>query len=82
MRNTFSVGIFGALAILGLSGTAATRAEPQSARAVVDVETLGPKVGDTVQDVTLPDQLGTPRALKSMMGPKGAVLVFFRSADW
>jgi hypothetical protein len=44
--------------------------------------TLGPKVGDRVPDFTLPDQNGVARPLASLLGPKGAVLVFFRSADW
>jgi hypothetical protein len=30
----------------------------------------------------LPDQHGITRSLRSLMGPKGAILVFFRSADW
>jgi len=55
-------------------------AQPQ--RAPVDVSTLGPKVGDRVPDFTLPDQHGKPWTLQSVMGPKGAMLVFYRSADW
>jgi hypothetical protein len=29
-----------------------------------------------------PDQAGRTQTLKSIMGPKGAMLVFCRSADW
>ena len=47
-----------------------------------DPQTLGPKVGERVPDFTLQDQHGATRTLKSTFGPKGAVLVFFRSADW
>ena len=47
-----------------------------------DPLTLGPKVGERVPEFSLPDQLGSTRTLKSTFGPKGAVLVFFRSADW
>ena len=47
-----------------------------------DPATLGPKVGDRVPGFTLPDQSGAARPLASLLGPKGAVLVFFRSADW
>ena len=47
-----------------------------------DPQTLGPKVGEPVPDFTLTDQHGTPRSLRSTFGPEGAVLVFFRSADW
>jgi cytochrome oxidase Cu insertion factor (SCO1/SenC/PrrC family) len=48
----------------------------------VDVQAIGPKVGERVADFTLRDQSGQPRTLKSTMGPKGLMLVFFRSADW
>lgn len=48
----------------------------------VDVATLGPQVGDKVPDVNLSDQRGQMRTLASLMGPKGLVLVFNRSADW
>jgi len=47
-----------------------------------DPTTLGPRVGEHVPDFTLPDQHGVERPLRSMYGPKGTVLVFFRSADW
>lgn len=48
----------------------------------IDVSRLGPQVGNVVPSFTLPDQHGTQRTLQSVMGPKGAMLVFFRSADW
>ena len=48
----------------------------------IDVQALGPQVGTAVPPFTLQDQSGTPRTLQSVMGPRGAVLVFFRSADW
>ena len=48
----------------------------------VDVASLGPGVGEAVPSFTLNDQHGTPRTLSSLIGPKGAILVFFRSADW
>jgi hypothetical protein len=47
-----------------------------------DPQSLGPKVGERVPELSLPDQHGTMRSLRSTLGPKGAVLVFFRSADW
>ena len=47
-----------------------------------DPQTLGPKVGERVPDFNLQDQHGAARTLKSAFGAKGAVLVFFRSADW
>ena len=50
--------------------------------AMPDVQTLGPQVGAKVPDFSLADQNGRVQTLKSILGPKGAVLVFFRSADW
>jgi peroxiredoxin len=39
-------------------------------------------VGERVPEFNLKDQNGTTRTLRSIMGPKGAMLVFVRSADW
>src|SRR5258705_12102685 len=44
---------------------------------------LGPAINAKAPDIgTPPDQTGAPRALGSLMGEKGMVLFFFRSADW
>lgn len=48
----------------------------------IDVSKLGPQVGERVPDFTLKDQNGKPWSIQSIMGPKGAMLVFYRSADW
>jgi hypothetical protein len=48
----------------------------------IDVSKLGPQVGEHVPDFTLTDQDGKAWTLSSIMGPKGAMLVFIRSADW
>lgn len=45
-------------------------------------ETPGPAVGAHVPEFELPDQGGQSRNLHSLSGPKGLMLVFFRSADW
>ena len=42
----------------------------------------GPDSGQQVPAFSAQDQDGRRRTLKSIMGPKGAMLVFFRSADW
>ena len=65
--KTFSFG----LAI----GLAALAQAPHPAK-------TGPAVGDPVPSFSGPDQHGSTRTLASIMGPKGAMLVFFRSADW
>ena len=48
----------------------------------IDISKLGPQVGQRVPDFNLKDQSGKSWTLQSIMGPKGAMLVFFRSADW
>jgi len=42
----------------------------------------GPATGQPAPSFTLPDQNGIERNLNSILGPKGALLVFYRSADW
>ena len=42
----------------------------------------GPEVGQQVPAFSATDQNGRTQDLKSIMGPQGAMLVFFRSADW
>ena len=44
---------------------------------------LGPPVGTIAPPLgTLSDQTGTPRTFADLTGPKGLVLMFFRSAGW
>jgi len=43
---------------------------------------FGPAIGSRMPDFTLLDQNGKPHALRALLGPKGAVILFFRSADW
>ena len=42
----------------------------------------GPAVGEAVPAFSTTDQTGRTQTLASVMGAKGAMLVFFRSADW
>ena len=42
----------------------------------------GPEVGQLIPDFSAVDQDGRTQTLESIKGPKGAMLVFFRSADW
>jgi hypothetical protein len=53
-----------------------------SSRTPVAVSKLGPQVGEQVPDFKLKDQHGKPWTLASIMGPNGAMIVFYRSADW
>jgi len=67
MRKTLSIG----LAI----GLAALAQAPRPAK-------TGPAVGEAVPAFSAADQNGRTQSLQSLMGAKGAMLVFFRSADW
>jgi len=69
-----------AVALTTLVPRAASMQAPQPTR--IDVSKLGPQVGERVPDFSLPDQNGRTRTLESIMGPRGAMLVFVRSADW
>ena len=42
----------------------------------------GPDAGQPVPAFSAQNQGGKTQTLQSVMGPKGAMLVFFRSADW
>lgn len=66
-------------ACLALAAPVALNAQE---RKPVDVSTLGPQVGERVPDFALPDQHGRIRTLDSIMGEKGAMILFHRSADW
>ncbi len=68
-------------AALGQS-TGATSQRPSPQPPLPDVQKLGPQVGSPVPDFTLLDQKGQSRTLASIMGPKGLMLVFNRSAAW
>lgn len=53
-----------------------------ASRTPVDVARLGPQVGEKVPGFSLKDQSGKTWTLPSVMGPKGAMVVFYRSVDW
>jgi hypothetical protein len=42
----------------------------------------GPNAGQAVPAFSAQDQDARTQTLQSVTGPKGAMLVFFRSADW
>ena len=75
--------IVAAAAVLATTGiTQAGLRQSSSPPPKVDVDRLGPQIGSRLPDFTLRDQRGEAHALKSLLGPKGAMIVFFRSADW
>jgi hypothetical protein len=55
---------------------------PARAQEKIDVSKLGPQVGERVPDFSLRDQNGRIHTLGAVLGPKGGMLVFVRSADW
>jgi len=73
-----SVSLFTFATVVGESRLGLSRGQIAS----VNVEALGPKVGERLPSFTLNDQTGKSRTLESIAGPKGAMIVFFRSADW
>ena len=74
--------IFGSAAMLGVTLFQFPGISQQPPRQKMDVSKLGPQVGEQVPDFSLKDQNGKTQSLDSIMGPKGAILVFVRSADW
>ena len=67
---------------LFLGALAQTPGFAQTQRQKIEVSKLGPQVGERVPNFSLKDQNGKVQTLQSIMGPKGAMLVFLRSADW
>jgi hypothetical protein len=64
-------------------GFAVLSAAPASSQApLLDLSKVGPQVGQSVPDFAGSDQFGRRHTLRSVLGSKGAMLVFFRSADW
>ena len=76
MKHTRAVA-FTAIGVMLLA--VATQAQEREA---IDVSALGPQVGERVPDFSLPDQHGRMQTLQSVMGEKGAMILFHRSADW
>ena len=52
------------------------------AKTAQELSALGPQVGQRVPEFRLPDQNGKMQTVKSTLRANGAMLVFFRSADW
>lgn len=64
-----------------IAATSASILSAQSPGQKIDVSKLGAQVGERVPDFSLKDQNGKLWTLQSVMGPKGAMIVFIRSAD-
>ena len=70
-----------AILVLGMNWVAQAQA-PRPERVKIEVSKLGPQVGEQVPDFSLKDQAGKTWTRSSIMGPKGTMLVFVRSAEW
>lgn len=69
--------------MLAGSLTMSSRSFSQSAAAQESATAQsGPSIGDTAPAFTAHDQFGKEQNNKSVAGPNGTVLLFFRSADW
>jgi peroxiredoxin len=62
--------VFSLLPFLALTGSA------------LPARDYGPPAGAKLPGFELPDQDGKVRSLRTLLGPKGAVILFYRSADW
>ena len=76
------VALCSALAFTGLFLQTPDAQPSASTRTPIEVSKLGPQVGQLVPDFSLKDQNGKVWTRQSIMGPRGAMLLFFRSADW
>jgi cytochrome oxidase Cu insertion factor (SCO1/SenC/PrrC family) len=80
MFTGYRVFVSAMLLCAGIGG--GVRLSSSQQNAAPDVTVLGPRVGEKVPDFALSDQHGKRHTLASLMGEKGLVLVFHRSADW
>jgi peroxiredoxin len=83
-RKSSAVALAVACIVLGLSTSATMQQTPPARPSAqrIDVDRLGPQQGDRVPDFQLQDSQGKVWTRSSIMGPKGAMLVFSRSVDW
>ena len=65
--------------LMGMASAAEAQA-PE--RMKIDLSKLGPQVGEQVPDFSLKDQAGKTWTRSSIMGTRGTMLVFVRSAEW
>ncbi len=81
-----ALGIALAVMVLGVGWRVIESRTPiaveMESRTPIDVASLGAQVGEQVPEFSLPDQNGQVQTLGSILGPKGAILLFHRSADW
>ena len=68
------------LFLTGLSAIASGQDNASTNHAVAP--SVGLEIGQEAPTFALPDQLGHGHTNETLKGPKGTVILFFRSADW
>ena len=80
MRSRFS---FTAVLLTAVAFTALAPADrPRANQSHAGLKERGPAVGSKLPQFKARDQFGNEQTPASLVGEKGAVLLFFRSADW
>ena len=86
MRHQFAAAVIALSVLPGIAraqtGVAPAQSPVAPVPAPVAVNALGPQPGARVPVFSATDQNGRTQSLESLLGPKGAMLVFSRSADW
>ena len=77
-----ALGLATALALPPFLSAQQPQAKQEKAVAVKEKFATGPEVGQKIPYFQAPDQNGRLQDFNSIRGPKGAMIVFFRSADW
>jgi cytochrome oxidase Cu insertion factor (SCO1/SenC/PrrC family) len=82
IRQTLAL-ISAALLFASISSAEESKKDGAQVRKLLsDASSIGLAAGTIAPRFALSDQNGRVRDLSSLAGPKGLVLVFFRSADW
>jgi hypothetical protein len=72
--------------VVARMGSGASDLKPEEWAQFVEAQNdgyqTGPEISAAVPDFQLADQNGQLRSLEGLMGEKGLLLVFSRSADW
>jgi cytochrome oxidase Cu insertion factor (SCO1/SenC/PrrC family) len=68
------------LFLTGLSAVASGQDNASTNHALAP--SVGLEIGQEAPTVALPDQFGHQHTNETLKGPKGTVILFFRSADW
>ncbi|HXJ12412.1 MAG TPA: hypothetical protein VNH19_09075 [Candidatus Limnocylindrales bacterium] len=71
------------VAVLFLAGlSAVVSGQDNASTNQVLAPSVGLEIGQLAPTFALPDQFGRQHTNETLKGPKGTVILFFRSADW